>query len=88
MVLTVRVPHVGEELHGWRGKRIILGELELCGKDSALERRALGALDETLPVEEVIFGDGTRGDALGWVVGERAILLEETAVGGGRHDEG
>jgi hypothetical protein len=87
-VLTIRVPHVGEELHRWRGKRVVLGELELCGKDAALERCALGTLDQTLPVKEVILGDGAGGDAFGRVVGERAILLEKAAVGGGRHDAG
>lgn len=83
------MPHVSEEPHGWRGKRIVLGELELGGKDTALERSALGALDKALPVKQIVFGDGASGDALGWVVGERAILLEQTAVGGRlRHDAG
>lgn len=77
------MPHVGEELHGRRSKGIVLGELELGGEDTALEGGALGALDEALPVQEVVLGDGAGGDALGGVVGEGAVLLEEAPVGGG-----
>lgn len=79
---TVGVPDVGEELHRRRRQRVVLGELELGGEDAALERRALGALDEAFPVQEVVLGDGAGRDALGRVVGERAVLLEEAAVGG------
>lgn len=76
------MPDVGEELHRRRRQRVVLGELELGGEDAALERRALGALDEAFPVQEVVLGDGAGRDALGRVVGERAVLLEEAAVGG------
>lgn len=82
------MPHVGEELHRRRRERVVLGELELGGKHAALERRALGALDQAFPAEQVVLGDGAGGDALGRVVGEGAVFLEEAAVGGGlRHGE-
>lgn len=81
--LTVGVPHVGEELHGRRRERVVLGEAQLGGEDAALKGCALGALDEALPVQQVVLGDGAGGDALGGVVGEGAVLLEEAAVGGG-----
>lgn len=77
------MPHVGEELHRRRRERVVLGELELGGEDAALKGRALGALDEALPAQQVVLGDGAGGDALGGVVGEGAVFLEEAAVGGG-----
>jgi hypothetical protein len=77
------VPDVSKEAHGrWR-ERIVLWELELCGEDAALERRALGALDEALPVQQVVLGDWAGGDAVWRVVGEGAVFLEEAPVGGG-----
>jgi len=39
-------------------------------------------LDEGLPVQEVVFGDGTGGDSFRGVVGEGAVFLEEAAVRG------
>lgn len=77
------MPHIDQKLHGRRSKGIILGELKLGGEDAALKRCVLGPLDETLPVEEVIFGHGAGGDALGRVVGEGAVLLKEPPVSGG-----
>lgn len=77
------MPDFGEELHGRRRERVVLGELELGGEDAALKGGALGTLDEAFPEEEVVFGDGAGGDAFGGVVGEGAVFLEETAVGGG-----
>ena len=80
------MPHLAEELHRGRGEGIVLGEAQLGGEDTAFERRALGALDQRLPVQEVVFRHGPRGDAFGRVVGQRAVLLQEPAVGGGlRH---
>lgn len=80
--LTIGMPHIRQELHRRRSERIVLGELELGGEDAPLKGRVLGALDQTLPVEEVVLGDGAGGDAVGGVVGEGAVLLEEPAVGG------
>ena len=83
------MPHLAQELHRGRGQGVVLGEAQLGGEDAALEGRALGALDQRLPVEQVVLGDGARRDALGRVVGQRAVLLEEAAVGGGlRHGGG
>jgi hypothetical protein len=48
---TVRVPHIGEELHCWRSKGIVLGKLELGGKNTAFERRTLWPLYQGLPVQ-------------------------------------
>lgn len=78
---TVRMPHVARKPHGRRRERIVLGKLELGGEDAALEGRALGALDQCFPHEDVVFGDGACGDAFGRVVGERAVFVEE-ALGG------
>lgn len=87
-MVTVWVEDVDEELHGGRGERVVLGELELGGEDAALEGCALRSLDEALPVEEIVLGDGAGGDTLGRVVGEGAVLLEEAPVGGGRSHGG
>ena len=66
---TVWMPHLAEKLHGRRCERVVLGKLELGGEDAALEGGALGPLDQGFPDQEVIFGDGAGGDALGRVVG-------------------
>lgn len=48
--LTIRMPDLADEFHGrWR-ERVIFGELELGGKDTALEWRSLGPLDQSFPV--------------------------------------
>jgi hypothetical protein len=54
IVHTIGMPHVDEELHGWRGQGVVLGELELGGEDAALKGRLLGSLDEAFPMEEVV----------------------------------
>lgn len=77
------MPHVGEKLHRRRRQRIVLGKLELCGKNAALKGSSFGALDEAFPVQQVVLGDGAGGDAFGRVVCEGAVFLEEAAVGGG-----
>lgn len=76
------MPHVAQEAHRGRRVRVVLGEPQLSGEDAPLERRPLGALHQRLPPEEIIFGHGPRRDALGRVVGQGAVLLEEAAVGG------
>jgi len=65
----VGVPHFAEEAHAGRRERVVLGELQLGGEDAALEGRALRALDERFPGEQVVFGDGAGGYAFGGVVG-------------------
>ena len=81
IVRTIRMPHLPQEPHTRRRKRVIFWKLEFGREDSAFERRAFGTLDEGLPVEEVVFGDGTGGDAVRGIVGEGAVFLEETALG-------
>jgi hypothetical protein len=81
--LTVRVKDLAQELHAGRRQRVVLGELELGREDAALKGRTLGALDQGLPVQQVVLGDGAGRDAVGRIVGQRAVLLEQPAVGGG-----
>lgn len=53
--LTIWVPDsASNELHCWRTQGVVLWELELCSKDSALEGCASGAFDQSFPVEHVI----------------------------------
>lgn len=81
--------HVADKLHRRRRQRVVAREAQLGSEDAPLEGRAFGPLDERFPVQKVVFGDGAGGDALGGVVGEGAVLLEEAAVGGGlRHAGG
>lgn len=79
---------LAQELHGRGGERVVLGELELGREDAALERGPLGPLDEGFPLQQVVFGDRAGSDAIGWVVGQRAILLQEPSVCGRRHGAG
>lgn len=83
MERTVRVPHIGEEAHGGRGERVVLGELQLGREDAALKGGLLRTLDEAFPVEEIILGHRAGGDAFRGVVCEGAVFLEEAPVGGG-----
>lgn len=85
---TVRMPDVAEEPHAGRVERVVLGELELGGEDAALEGSAVGALDEGFPEEDVVLGDGARGDAVGRGGGQGAVLVEEAAGGEGRSHGG
>ena len=48
---------------------VITGKLEFGGKYAALKGGAFGPLDQAFPVQKVVFGDGTSGDAFRWVVG-------------------
>ncbi len=77
------MPHLPQEPHRGRVERVILGKLELGGEDAALEGRAVGALDQGFPEEDVVFGDGARGDAVGRGGGEEFVLVEEAAGGDG-----
>lgn len=80
-MITIRMPDLAQELHGWRRERVVLWKAQLGGEDTAFKGGTLGALDQSLPVEQVILGDGAGRDALGRVIGERTVLLEEATVG-------
>lgn len=85
---TVRVPDsTANKLHRRRAQRIILGELQFGGKDASFKWCAFRALDQGLPMEHVIFRDGTSRDAVGWVGGEVLVLVEETFLRNRRHGE-
>ena len=75
------MPDLAQELHGWRGERVVFGEAQLGGEDAAFEGGALGALDQGFPVEEVVLRDGAGRDAFWGVVGQGAVFLEEAPVG-------
>lgn len=74
-----------DEFHRRGAERIISGELELCGENTAFERRFFGALNQSFPVEHVIFGDGAGSDSLWWVGGEVFVFVEQAFLGDGRH---
>ena len=74
------------ELHRRRTKRVILGKLEFGSEDPALERGALGALDQGFPVKHVIFGHRASSDAVRGVLREVLVLVEEAFLGDGGHD--
>ena len=75
------MPHLAQKPHRGRVKRVVLRELELGGEDAALEGGAVGTLDEGLPEEDVVLGDGAGGDAVGRGGGEEFVLVEEAAGG-------
>lgn len=81
------MPDFAQKLHLGRIERIVFGEGELGGEDAAFEGRALRALDQRLPGEEVVFVDWARGDAVGWG-DEKRLVFGEEAFGGdiGCHD--
>lgn len=78
---TIRMKYIPQKLHARRHMRVIVRELKFGREHAALKGRALGPLDQAFPVQQVVFGDGARGDAFGWVVGEGAVFLEEAALG-------
>ena len=59
------MPDLAEELHLGRVERVVFGELELGGEDTAFKGRAFGPLDQRLPREEIVFVHRTRSDAVG-----------------------
>ncbi len=81
MYCTIRMPHLAQKLHRRRREGVVFWETQLGGEYAALKGRALGPLDECFPVKKVVFGYRTGGDALGRVVGEGAVFLQEAAVG-------
>jgi hypothetical protein len=76
-IRTIRVPDIAKELHGWWHERVVLGKLELGGKDATLVRCALRPLDKRLPYEQVVLVHRPGGDAIGRIGGEVLVLLEE-----------
>jgi hypothetical protein len=78
---TVWVPHFAGELHCWWCKRIVLWELELCWKYSSFKRRALRSLNQSLPEEDVVFGDWACSNAIRRLVGEVFVLLKQALLG-------
>jgi hypothetical protein len=79
---TIRMPHLPKEPHTWRRKRIILRKLQLSGKQTAFERCSLGSLNQRFPVEQVVFGDGSGGDAFWGIVGQGAVFLQQATLRG------
>lgn len=75
------MPDSAEKLHRRRHKRVVFRKLELGRENAAFERGAIRSFDQRFPDEHVVFVDGARGDAIGWVVGEVFVLLEETFAG-------
>jgi hypothetical protein len=76
--LTIWMPNFAQELHLRRVQRIVFGELELCGKDAALEGSAIWPLDQGFPDEQVILVDWACSDAVRRVGQEGLVLLEQT----------
>lgn len=75
------MPDITRKLHNRRHERVVLGKLDLRWEDSPFIRRAFGSLDQRLPEEEVIFVDGAGGDAIGRVLREVFVLMEEPFAG-------
>ncbi len=72
------MPHITRELHRRRSQWIIFWEFQLRWEHATFERRATGALDQGLPDEDVVFGDGAGSYAVRRVVGQVFVFLEET----------
>lgn len=73
------MPHLPQEPHRGRIERIIFRKLQLGGENAAFKGRAVRSLDQGFPEEDVVFGDGARGDAVGWGGGEEFVFVEEAA---------
>ena len=76
---TVGMPDLAQEAHRGRVQRVVLGEVELGGEDAAFEGGAVRSLDQGFPEEDVVFGDGAGGDAVGRGGGEEFVFVEEAA---------
>lgn len=77
------MPHLAQKPHRRRRQRIIPRELQLGWKHAALEGRAFGPEDQRFPDEDVVFGDGAGGDAVGRVGQQVFVFVEEAARGDG-----
>ena len=75
------MPHLAQKAHRRRVQGIILWEFQLGREDAAFKGGAVRALDEGFPEEDVIFGDGAGGDAVGRGGGQELVLVEEAAGG-------
>lgn len=73
---TIWMPEVAQESHRRRHERVVFRKFEFGGEDAAFEWCAFWSLDQCLPHEHVIFGDGACGDAIWWVVGEMLVFRE------------
>ena len=73
------MPHLPQEPHRRRIQRVVLWELQLGRENAAFEGRAVRSLDQSFPEEDVVFGDGAGGDAVGWGGGEEFVFVEEAA---------
>jgi hypothetical protein len=62
---TIRMPNLPQKLHLRWAQRIILRKLELGGKYPTLKGSVFRALYECFPGEDVVFGDGAGGYAVG-----------------------
>lgn len=74
---TIRMPHLTRKPHRRRGQRIIFRKLQLCWEYASFKWRALWSLYQCFPDEEVVFADWAGVDAVGGVVGEVFVFLEE-----------
>ena len=79
--VTVGMPYFPKKSHRWWVEGVIFWKLQLGGEYAAFEGGAVGALDESFPEEDVVFGDGTSGDAVGGVGCEVFVFEEETSGG-------
>ena len=75
------MPHLPQKAHTGRIQRVIFWESQLGGVDAAFEGGAVWALDQGFPEEDVVFGDGAGGYAVGGGGGEGFVFVEE-AFGG------
>ena len=73
------MPHLPQKPHRRWIQRVILRELEFGGENATFEGCAVWALDQSFPEEDVVFGDGAGGDAVGGGGGEEFVFVEEAA---------
>lgn len=80
------MPYVTEKFHHRRRERVVWRKGQGGGEYPAGVGCAFGPGDQRFPHQQVGFGDGTGGYAVGWRGGEEFVLLEEAFVGeGGCH---
>lgn len=75
------MPYLTQELHLRRVERVVSGESQLGGKDTAFERRTFGTLDHRLPEEEIVFIDRPGCNAIRWR-DEKGFVFGEEAFRG------
>lgn len=62
---TIRMPYIAQKFHARRVQRVIFGKLQFGREDATFKGSAIRALDQGFPEEDVVFGDGAGGDAVG-----------------------